>query len=351
VSLILFKKYFLTKHLLFRYLKKPVRLDALHAWLYIKISKFLMSAAAIVRLRKPCIFRRICMPFAINYELCARCGSCIGNCPNRAIIRREDKVIVTDMCCDCGMCARYCPVGALGMGAVKAELNTAKLAACLKEKLGLSRGIAAMKFADKAPGDVPVEEGPQFWCAICGDIFEGQDSPLFFTSAASMCGGCANMGLGGKRVTREEFDAALEASVVGEGNLYATLEPMTKNRDVFPRFRHIFQGMIIGALEKIDRPDLVLFPATPEQLAAISTAFAFDTGEVITGFAGKSTCLMTIPAALVDNRPVFTAGDHGGRTFMRLKNEELLVCFPFRLIPGLVKNLDKTLYAQHHEQA
>ncbi len=289
------------------------------------------------------------MPFSIDEKLCARCGSCIGNCPNRAIVRREDKVIVTDMCCDCGICVRYCPVGAVGRGAEDAVLDVKKLASCLKDKLGLSSAIAAMKFSDRVPEDVPAEEGPQFWCAICGDIFEGQGAPLFFAAAASMCGGCANMGLGAKRVAREEFDAAIEASVVGAGNLYASREPMTKNRDVFPRFHHIFRGMTIGAFEEIDRPDLVLFPATPAQLAAVSTAFAFDTGEIITGFAGKSTCLMTIPATLVNSRPVFTAGDHGGRTFMRLKDEELLVCFPFSLIPGLVKNLDKTVYAHHHE--
>jgi uncharacterized protein (DUF169 family)/NAD-dependent dihydropyrimidine dehydrogenase PreA subunit len=287
------------------------------------------------------------MPFTIKAELCARCGSCIGNCPNRAIMRRGDTVIVTDMCCDCGVCVRYCPVGAIGTGPVKAELDSKKLSASLKEKFGITRDIAAMKFVDKKPGDIPIEEGPQFWCAIGGDIFEGQGSPLLFTSAASMCGGCTNMGLGGKRVAPEEFGAAIEASVVGEGNLYAALEPMTKNRDVFARFPHIYDAMIIGAFDKINRPDIVLFPATPEQLTEVSTAFAFETGEVITGFAGKSTCLMTIPATLVNNRPVFTAADHGGRMFMRLKPEELLICFPFSLIPGLVKNLDRTVYGHH----
>ncbi len=287
------------------------------------------------------------MPFTIDPELCARCGSCIGNCPNRAIMRREDKVCITDMCWDCGVCMLYCPVGAIDKGPVKAERDNKKLSAALKEKLGLQREIAAMKFTDKPPETVPAEEGPQFWCAMCGDIFEGQAEPLSFTAEASMCGGCANMGLGAKRVTREEFDAALEASVVGQGNLYASREPMTKNRDVFPRFRHVYSAMIIGSLEAISRPDLVLFPATPEQLTVVSTAFAFETGEVITGFAGKSTCLMTIPETLVANRPVFTAADHGGRMFMRLKPEELLIGFPFSLVPGLVKNLDKTVYAQH----
>jgi uncharacterized protein (DUF169 family) len=287
------------------------------------------------------------MPFMINTELCARCGSCIGNCPNRAIMRLKDEVAITDMCCDCGVCVRYCPVGAIGIGMFRAELDSKKLSDALKEKLGLGREIAAMKFVDTAPDGVPVEEGPQFWCAICGDVFEGGGAPLLFSAGASMCGGCANMGLGGKLVTREEFDAALEASVIGEGNLYASREPMTKNRDVFPRFPRIYKGMIIGAFEKIQRPDIVLFPITPEQLTNISTAYAFETGEVITGFAGKSTCLMTIPQTLVANRPVFTAADHGGRMFMRLKPDELLACFPFSLVPGLVKNLDKTFSAKH----
>ena len=78
----------------------------------------------------------------------------------------------------------------------------------------------------------------------------------------------------------------------------------------------------------------------------ISTAYAFDTGELIMGYAGKSTCLMSISAPFVENRPVFCAGDHGGRTFMRLDKGEILMSFPYRLIPGLVKNLDRTVYGQ-----
>lgn len=286
------------------------------------------------------------MPFEIDQELCARCGSCIGNCPNRAIIRRGERVIITDMCCDCGTCIRYCTVGAICKGSSRAVLDAGMLDTALKEKLGLSRHIVAMKFVDKAPGDVPVEQGPQFWCAICGDVFEGQGQPLLFTASASMCGGCANVGLGAKRVAREEFDMALDGQVIGEGNLYAHRDVMSKNRDAFPQFPKIHAGVIVGSLERISRPDLVLFPVNGHQLCVISTAFAFDTGELITGFAGKSTCLMTITTPLMRNRPIFCAGDHGGRMFMRLKDEEILVCFPFSLVPGLVRNLDKTVYAQ-----
>jgi len=286
------------------------------------------------------------MPFEINQELCARCGSCIGNCPNRAIIRRGERVIITDMCCDCGTCLRYCPVGAMSPGADRAVLSAEKLDRALKDKLGLARSIAAMKFVDKAPADIPLEQGPQFWCAICGDVFEGQGRPLLFTASASMCGGCANVGLGARQVAREEFDAALDGQVIGEGNLYAHREVMSRNRDAFPQFSKIYAGVVIGSLDQMSRPDLVLFPIDGHQLCVIATAFAFDSGELIAGIAGKSTCLMTITTPLVRNRPIFAAGDHGGRMFMRLREEEILICFPFSLIPGLVRNLDKTVYAK-----
>ena len=45
------------------------------------------------------------MPFVINQELCSVCSSCIGNCPKRAIIRRDNNVYITEMCSDCGMVA------------------------------------------------------------------------------------------------------------------------------------------------------------------------------------------------------------------------------------------------------
>jgi uncharacterized protein (DUF169 family) len=121
---------------------------------------------------------------------------------------------------------------------------------------------------------------------------------------------------------------------------------MSKNRNMFPHFSKVYAGVVIGSLEHMRKPDLVLFPVNGHQLCMISTAYAFDTGELITGFAGKSTCLMTISTPLMQNRPVFCAGDHGGRMFMRLKDDEILVCFPFSLIPGLVKNLDRTVFAQ-----
>jgi len=286
------------------------------------------------------------MAFTIDTGLCARCGSCIGNCPNRAIIRRGDSIVITDMCCDCGTCIRYCTVGAVSPGHDKAVRDPERLNNSLRDKLGLKKNIAAMKFVDTIPDDIPLEQGPHFWCGMCGDIFDGESEALVFTAAASTCGGCANVGLGAKRVGREEFDDVLDGQVIGRGNLYATRDVMSKNRGRFPQFSKIYAGVIIGPFNKIKHPDSIIFPINAHQLCMISTAYAFDTGELMYGFAGKSTCLMSLPYPLEQNQPVFCAGDHGGRMFMRLDEQEILVCLPFSLVPGIVKNLDKTVFAQ-----
>jgi uncharacterized protein (DUF169 family) len=237
-------------------------------------------------------------------------------------------------------------MSAIGKGKIKAELNNKKLNSTLKDKLFLKKNIVAMKFADKAPEGITVEEGPHFWCGICGDIFDGNGSPVFFTSKASSCGGCANIGIGAIKATKEEFETALNAQVLGEGNLYASKDVMPKGRSLFPLFPKVYEGVILASLEQMSMPDLIIFPVNGHQMCMISTAYAFDTGEVIMGCAGKSTCLMSVSTPLVENRPVFTSGDHGGRTFMRLKDEEIVVCLPYKLVPGLVKNLDRTVYAQ-----
>ncbi len=286
------------------------------------------------------------MPFVIDRDLCVACGSCIGNCPNRAIVRTGEQVVITGMCSDCGTCIHYCTMGAIGKGKEKADFNTKTLARALKEKLSLKKNIVAMKYSLKPPAEVTVEKGPHFWCGICGDIFDGDSSSVFFTSKASSCGGCANIGIGGIKANKEEFEAALNGQVIGEGNLFARKDLLAKGRSIFPQYPKVSGGVTIGPLEQVSMPDLIIFPLNGKQMCMVSTAYGFETGEVIFGYAGKSTCLMSISFPFVENRPVFTAGDYGGRTFMRLDDEEFVVCFPFRLVPGLVKNLDRTVFSR-----
>ena len=47
----------------------------------------------------------------VDLEGCIACGLCIGNCPEEAMSRGEDKKPVIDyrFCKGCGICANECP--------------------------------------------------------------------------------------------------------------------------------------------------------------------------------------------------------------------------------------------------
>ena len=291
------------------------------------------------------------MPYTIEESLCVHCGSCASNCPNRAIVRRGADYLVTTMCSDCGNCIQFCPMEpkAIGKGKTRADFDNKKIAKALKEKLSLQKGIAAMKYADNPPEGVPEEDGINFWCHICGDMFEGTGSPVFFTAKMSNCGGSSLIGIGARGTDKEQFCTVIDAFVIGEGKSYASVDVWPAGKSFFPRFPKVYGGVVIGPLEQVKMPDIILFPINAHQLSLISTAYPFDTGDIIRGYGGTSQCTMTVAAPLIENRPVFASGDHGGRSHMRLTDAELVMSFPYKLVPGLIKNLDRTIYA--HEAA
>ncbi len=289
------------------------------------------------------------MPFTINPEKCAGCGTCIGNCQNRAIVRRGNSVYITVMCCDCGICVKHCGMGAIEPGTEKAEFDVKKLDAALKKKLSLKKNIVAIKYADKVPAGIPEEEGLSFWCHACGEVFAGEAEPLFFTAKNSTCAGASNLGLGTRETGKEDYNMMIESMIVGDGGYYASKELLTVGRRQFPKFSKVYAGMVVGSLSKVEMPDVVLIPVNGKQMCILSTAYSFDTGEIVDGKAGGGTCLGTIPISFLENRPVFSCGDYGGRLHMRLDDEEIIAAFPFKLLSGLVYNLKRTVFSREQQ--
>ena len=153
------------------------------------------------------------------------------------------------------------------------------------------------------------------------------------------------MGLGARSVNRDDV-LAMIGIMTGEGGYHTSNDLFTKSRPLYPKFPRVYGGLVIGSFADVPDPDMILLPVNGKQMSMVSTAFAYETGETIPGDAGGGTCLETVVIPFLENRPVFTCGDHGGRKNMRLKDEEILVCLPFRLVPGVVKNLDRTVFAQ-----
>ncbi len=292
------------------------------------------------------------MAHIIDQDLCSKCGWCVSSCPNDAVITAGGELHVSAFCSDCGNCTKYCPTKAIARGEEKVDFNNVRIDASLKKQLHLKKNIVAMKYTNKPPEDVKYEDGPQFWCAMCGDVHRGDaEEPLFFDAESSICGGASMLGLGARSITKEDyFDAMEGAQVIGEGNNYLSFAVMSQGRKQYPPYTKTRRGMIIGALKDVTMPDVILFTVDAHQLGMVSTAVGFDTGHIIQGFAGGAGCIAGVSHVLVNNKPTFTCGDHGARTFMQLENDELYMCFPYSLVPGLVTNLDRTVYAREERE-
>jgi len=56
------------------------------------------------------------MAYVIS-EDCIACGSCLGECPEEAILEGDIYTIDPALCTDCGSCADCCPTEAIHAGA------------------------------------------------------------------------------------------------------------------------------------------------------------------------------------------------------------------------------------------
>ena len=55
------------------------------------------------------------MAYKISEDLCAACGTCIGECPQEAISEGAAYSINPDLCIECGACADVCPCEAISL--------------------------------------------------------------------------------------------------------------------------------------------------------------------------------------------------------------------------------------------
>ena len=102
------------------------------------------------------------------------------------------------------------------------------------------------------------------------------------------------IGVGAGKSTKDEFEAAVCYEVVGEGNLFATKAEMSRARDFYPKYQKAYRGVISGSLENVSMPDIILFPVRGRQMCMITTAYTYQTGEIMAGYGGSATCMITV---------------------------------------------------------
>ena len=180
-----------------------------------------------------------------------------------------------------------------------------------------------------------------FLCAMWGDCLRGA-GPFYTTREHQVCGGGA-IGAGFGSLLPLE---AAEKFMIGDGKLFGTMEALRCSlASTMPFEDGEFAAQIVGPLSAMNddalRPDVVLIVCKPFQGQHILRAYGFDSGELVHGISGGSTCEMVSSYVMKTGKPTFTLGDTGGNAGLSLAPDDLLLAFPYDKLQTAVGNLPR----------
>jgi uncharacterized protein (DUF169 family) len=221
----------------------------------------------------------------------------------------------------------------------------------LVESEGLAYNPVAVKFVSSlsdlpegvkkfgASSDVGVPKS--FLCAMWGDCLRGA-GPFYTTKEHQLCGGGAIAAGFGSILPLE----AAEKFMIGDGKLFGSMNALRCSLEsTLPFADGEYAAQIVGPLSAMNddtlRPDVVLIVCKPIQGQHILRAYGFDTGELVHGIAGGSTCEMVSSYVVRTGRPTFTLGDTGGNAGLSLASDEVLLAFPYDKLGTAVGNLSR----------
>ena len=210
----------------------------------------------------------------------------------------------------------------------------------LKELGGYKRKIVAFKLC----GEVPKSAGPygddvSFHCAIAAEIWEEGRKPFYISNKNILCGGAVYSGLGNRRITKEEFDGGM-SQTIGTGRGYATRENFRRvNQQIPHQFIH-HKYQVIGALEDVEDPDVVMVVADAYRVMRLCKAYTWKTGELVQGLSGTAWCTSIFPQVYRTKTMAFTMGDEQSRCLMNLDPCEMYCLIHYELLPLILENLE-----------
>ncbi len=226
-----------------------------------------------------------------------------------------------------------------------------QLSQTLVESEDLSYNPIAVKFIASL-GDLPEgvkkfgssseETAPKsFLCAMWGDCLRGA-GPFYTTKDQQICGGGALSAGFGSLMPIE----AAEKFMIGDGKLFGTMDALRcALSSTMPFKEGEFDAQIVGPLAAMNddtlQPDVVLIVCKPYQGQHILRAYGFNSGELVHGIAGGSTCEMVSSYVVKIGKPTFTLGDTGGNAGLQLAPDELILAFPYDKLGIAVANLPR----------
>lgn len=215
-------------------------------------------------------------------------------------------------------------------------MNRTDLCSLLEKDLNLEKKIIALKVFEDAPPDnigIAQYEGVTMM-GLCSLIGEIQSSPrsFYITGQNVRCpealistGAC-------KKLSEEEHIKIIEEiienfpyhkDVKTAKNYYDDLDKSL----AFPDKK--FDSMIVGTLDEVADPDLVLLFLKPKYADILNRVHAY-LGEYIRGFGETDGCIFLVRYPFVTGKPTFSTSDLAWRTFTGMNENELTFVYPYK---------------------
>ena len=209
----------------------------------------------------------------------------------------------------------------------------------IKALEGYKRDIIAFKLVDEAPEYAQsYGESVSFLCAIAQEVWDEKKS-IYITNRNILCGGAIYAGLGTKKTTKEDFQTGMEI-VIGKNMAYSSYEAMRRVNQQIPHFFKTHKYMVIGLLEEIEEPDVVMIIADAAKIMRLCKAYTWKTGELVSGQQGTAWCTQSFPYVYRNKTMTYNLGDPPSRVLMQLEPDEMYCTIHYSLLPLVIENLE-----------
>lgn len=209
----------------------------------------------------------------------------------------------------------------------------------LRELEGYERKIIAFKLYDEVPKNAePYGDDVSFLCAIVAEVWEEGRKPFYVTNKNSLCGGALYSGIGNRKIQKEEFDAGM-SQTIGISRGYATRENFRRVNQQIPHIFKHHKYLVIGALEDVEDPDVVLVVADAYRIMRLCKAYTWKTGELVHGLSGSAWCTNSFPLVYETKTMTYNMGDEQSRVLMKLDPGEQYCLIHYDLLPLIVENI------------
>ncbi|MBC8041867.1 MAG: DUF169 domain-containing protein [Rhizobacter sp.] len=220
------------------------------------------------------------------------------------------------------------------------------LAKTIRDFTGIARDFVALKFCETL-ADIPEGtakyQGKGIYCGMWSEV-RNYAEPFYTVPDDHICGGGTSYtGMGQKDLPPKMVEVGWNM-LVGEGKIYYSRESVIACQESVPasfKKEKRFEATVMGRLEQVPNPDVVLFFCNAQRHEWLAHAYGFESGELMQGLAGLSLCAFVVPHPHLTGKPIFSPGDLSGRELARMNPDELCVSFPFAALETVARNLSR----------